>query len=547
MNRVEINPSSTTLDEEEGKQFTAISYDQNNDVLSNVTYSWSVVNGGGSIGSYSGYFTAGNIEGTFTNTVKVTAKLSGVTKYDFATVIVNEIITQTVLDRVEINPPSVILNEGAHQQFSATAYDQSGNIITGSVTYSWSVINGGGSIGSYSGYFTAGNIEGTFTNTVKVTAKLSGVTKYDFATVIVNEIITQTVLDRVEIFPPSITISTNQSFDFDAQAYDNNNSPVFNDVTYYWSVISGPGSVNQNGLYSATDSTGTATLQVRATQGNINRYDTAIVTITGGSGDNILNYVTISPQTVYLYPGEAVDFDAQAYDNNGYPVSATYTWYVVDNNAGSINQNGYFIASNNIGSYYNSVRVKAYKDGRERSDYADVVIRTSHEDYSINTSLVATDENGGTAKETDVILYTLRLTNNRNNRLTNVETTFALPNNTSFVSATSTSGAPRISNRTISWSAGELAVNQTKTMSLRVQINSNVPRYTVISGKTFVQATELDTGMWVYANDITVAGTGPTEPLTPTGVMNWLLAIIISLLATVLTRKIFYTRRLLNR
>lgn len=65
---------------------------------------------------------------------------------------------------VVVTPETANLQPGATQQFSAQAFDGNGDPIPG-VGFTWSVVNGGGSI-DQTGLFTAGATTGTFTDTV---------------------------------------------------------------------------------------------------------------------------------------------------------------------------------------------------------------------------------------------------------------------------------------------------------------------------------------------------------------------------------------------
>lgn len=78
------------------------------------------------------------------------------------------------LDHVGVTPASVSLAPGSTQQFAATAYDASNNIIPGA-TFAWSVTSGG-SINT-SGLLTAGAVAGTYTNAVQASTTVNSVTK----------------------------------------------------------------------------------------------------------------------------------------------------------------------------------------------------------------------------------------------------------------------------------------------------------------------------------------------------------------------------------
>jgi uncharacterized repeat protein (TIGR01451 family) len=551
-----IDPDSVTLT----LSGSSVSRDFNpiatyNDGSGNVTLTstnWQVIQ--------PGQFSAGgtiNANGLYTayqtgyDQIKLTASDGTTTKEAWASVSVIAGPQPQQLAYVVVNPPLTVLDMHATQQFTATAYDQNNQVIGSGVSYNWNVIGGGGSINSATGLFTAGDWAGTFDHTVRVTAIMNGNTRYGYATVIVNPFIIQAVLDRVEILPPSVTISRNDSYDFAAYAYNTNNVQMFSDVTYTWSVLSGPGYVDQNGVYTATSSDNTATIQVEARQGNIRVYDTAYVYISTGNCSGILDRVVITPQTGYVHTGNSMDFDAQAYDTTGCLVSADLYFSLNGNVPGSINNSGYFTANYTTGTYDDGVRVRAYKDGREVYDWATVVITSGdNQNYYIDASLRAYDETIGSdyrANEGDTILYTLKLTNNRNNSVTGVTVTMEVPDYTNFSSVTSQSGTPSIYGRTVTWNVGSLYSGESKTLWLRVRVKDGLPSYTTIRGKAFVKAYEIGSGFWVYSNDLPVNGTGPApiEPLTPTGALSYLLAAIVALLATIFTRQLMRTRRLL--
>jgi uncharacterized repeat protein (TIGR01451 family) len=556
VNSAGTSVSSFSIDPNQNRQLYPKAYDtEGNDITSITSFVWNIDSDYNSteVGtiSQSGLYSAGNRAGYYSGAIRLSGSYNGKTLTDTASVTINQSEEESTLMSVVVSPSYTVLDQNATRQFTAIAYDQFNHQITSGVDYTWSVIHSGGTINSYSGLFTAGNTAGTFDSTVRVRASMDDQVVYDYATVTVNEIIVQSSLDYVESYPSSITISHNQSFDFDAQAYDTNHSPLFSNVTYSWRIISGSGSINQSGLYQANDYAGTATVEVKAMQGTIERYDTSVVTVIDGPDNNTeLSYVVLTPQTVTLNTGASTYFSAQAYNSAGNTVSATYTWDVINSQAGYINQSGYFTASNNIGTYYNTVRVRAYRNGIERSDYADVIVRTGGNDnnYGIDATLIGSDDNGGSAMENDVITYTLRITNNRSTTLSNVRATFDVPEYTSFISASSSSGGPTISGRTITWILnGNLYASETRTMTVRVVINSVVPRYTVIRAKAFITASEIANGIWVYANDITVAGSGqPIGPLTPTGAINWILAMIASFLAAIVAYKVLQVRNKLR-
>jgi len=105
---ITVTPNPTTLAVLTTSQFTAVGRDGSNNVVA-ITPVWSVQSGGGAIGAGSGLFTAGNVTGTYTNTVRAT---SG-TLFGSATVIVVA---------ASVTPPFIPLGAaGSHGILAGTA------------------------------------------------------------------------------------------------------------------------------------------------------------------------------------------------------------------------------------------------------------------------------------------------------------------------------------------------------------------------------------------------------------------------------------------
>lgn len=88
LEHVAISPDTLISPVSGTQQFTATAEDAFNQTVSDVTYTWEVVAGGGTIDD-TGLFTAGTTAGTFTDTILVTATKDDITKTTPATVIVN--------------------------------------------------------------------------------------------------------------------------------------------------------------------------------------------------------------------------------------------------------------------------------------------------------------------------------------------------------------------------------------------------------------------------------------------------------------------------
>jgi hypothetical protein len=153
----------TTLAVGATAQFRAVGRDAGGNVVA-ITPVWSVINPvagtpAGTIIPTTGLFTAGTTTGSFPNSVQACVG----TICDQANVIVI-----AVLATITVTPNPATMPINTTQQFAAIGRDGNGNPFP--ISPVWSVVNGGGSIDSVTGLFTAGGVTGTFTNTVKATS-----------------------------------------------------------------------------------------------------------------------------------------------------------------------------------------------------------------------------------------------------------------------------------------------------------------------------------------------------------------------------------------
>ena len=153
------NPDTTAISGTQ--QFTAVGRDAGNNIVP-VTPTWTVTNGGGTINATTGLFTAGTVVGSFANTVRATSGSI------FATATV--VVAAGPLATIAVTPNPDTTAALGTQLFTAVGRDAGNNIVTITPAAVWSVTNSGGTINSSSGLFTAGNIAGTFTNTVRATS-----------------------------------------------------------------------------------------------------------------------------------------------------------------------------------------------------------------------------------------------------------------------------------------------------------------------------------------------------------------------------------------
>ncbi len=323
-----VSPNPKTLAINGTQQFTVTGSDASGKSV-NVTPTWSVVAGGGTI-SATGLFTAGTTPSTFTNTVMATSN----GKTSVATVIV----TAGPLASITVSPTPSSVGVGITQQFTAVGKDASGNVVA--ITPTWAVVASGGTINLTTGMFTAGSTTGTFPNTVR--ASVNGLA--GFATVIVGS----GPLASITVTPNPGSMQPNGTQQFTAVGKDASGNVLA--ITPTWAVINGGGSIDGNGLFTAGSSAATYDNTVRATSGAIS--GTATVIVTAGP----LASITVSPTPSSVGVGMTQQFTAVGKDASGNDVAITPTWAVVAS-GGTINlTTGLFTAGSTTGTFTNTVR-----------------------------------------------------------------------------------------------------------------------------------------------------------------------------------------------
>lgn len=174
---ITVTPNPVAVGTDASQQFTAVGRDASGNIIPILPVpTWSVRpgNAGGTILNPSGVYTAPALAGSGIDTVRAT---SG-SIFGSARVNVN---ASGALVSIAVTPNPANVTAGGTVQFTATGFDASGLIVP-TPGLAWSVVASGGTINAGSGLFTAGLVDGTFTNTVRATSgAISG-----YATVVVN-------------------------------------------------------------------------------------------------------------------------------------------------------------------------------------------------------------------------------------------------------------------------------------------------------------------------------------------------------------------------
>ncbi|WP_342376268.1 right-handed parallel beta-helix repeat-containing protein [Myxococcus stipitatus] len=270
--RVVLSPQNPTLPAGGTVTFSARAFDVYGNEAPAYPATWKVVNGGGTVDA-SGVFSAGTLGGTFLNTVQVTVgSATGTTSVTVTSTTPNPEPGEP--SRIVLTPQNPTLSAGSSVTFRAQAFDALGNETT-RYPATWKVVNGGGSIDA-SGVFTAGSVGGTFSNTVQVTV----------GSVTVTTSVTVTMPNpepgepvRIVLTPQNPTLSAGSSVTFRVQAFD----ALGNETTRYpatWKVVSGGGSIDASGVFTAGSVGGTFLNTVQVTVGSVTGTTSVTVTAT---------------------------------------------------------------------------------------------------------------------------------------------------------------------------------------------------------------------------------------------------------------------------
>lgn len=248
--RLALTPGQVTLAPRGTTTFLADVFDAwDNRVTTSVTFS--VSNSAVGDITTSGVFTAGTASGTYPMSVR--AEVGALTASASVT------IQNGALSQLVVTPGSASVSVGGTVAFTAVGKDSNGNTVT--LIPTWTVRNGGGTIDSATGVFTAGTQSGTFVNTVQVSANgLSATASVE---------VTPAPIVRVEVTPNHVRMQASHSLQFSAQAFDAFGNSV-TPTLLTWSASEPAGTITPDGLFTASALPGSYLMAVTATVGSIN-------------------------------------------------------------------------------------------------------------------------------------------------------------------------------------------------------------------------------------------------------------------------------------
>lgn len=210
-----------------------------------------------------------------------------------------------------------------------------------------------------------------------------GPAKVAFATIVVDRAQTGPGLDRIQVAPAQAVLSPGQRAVFSVLALDAEGRPV-RDVAFQWNLKNATaGALNPTGLFTAGDALGTYqdSIEVIASSGGRMAAATVSVEIVqpGDETTRTLDTVVVIPGELIVRPGQTAGVGALAWDTQGrFVPNVQFRWNIRDPRAGSVDQLGFFTASDTHGQYPDAIIVTASQEtpnGKtERQSYVSVTI-----------------------------------------------------------------------------------------------------------------------------------------------------------------------------
>ena len=276
-----VSPSPATVVEGSSEQLSAAATDQFGNSMTAPALTWSVRDGGGTIGN-AGLYTAGTAPGSVT-----VAASSGSVSGTATITVPNEPPTVAIAAAASANPVTT-----TSTNLSVLGADDGGEP---NLTYTWSAIGTPPAPISLSANGTNAAKDATATFSAAGTYDLMvTITDAEGATVTSSvNVIVESVLASVKVTPAQPAVGRAQTVQFIAAACDQFGAPLATQPALSWSTIGNVGSIDASGLYTAPVS-GNGTATVVATAANVSGIDSL----------NLVNGLSASvPQSVSTAPG----------------------------------------------------------------------------------------------------------------------------------------------------------------------------------------------------------------------------------------------------
>ena len=327
----------------------------------NLTYTWAATGTPPAPVSFSinGSNAAQNTTATFSQAGKYSFQVTITDAGGLSTTSTVNVTVNQTLANIAVTPGTAALNENGTQQFTATAYDQFGNALTGAPgtpgrpSFTWSLVSGVGSVNASGLYAAPG---GTGSASIEAGYPLAGGGAVSGTGTVTVSNAAPTVATPAAATPSPVTGTTTALSVLGADDGGQAN------LTYTWAATGtppAPVSFSINGSNAAQNTTATFpqagkySFQVTITDaGGLSTTSTVNVTV-----NQTLANIAVTPGTAALNENGTQQFTATAYDQfgnaltgaPGTPGRPSFTWSLVSG-GGSVNATGLYTAPGGTGS-----------------------------------------------------------------------------------------------------------------------------------------------------------------------------------------------------
>ena len=329
LTQISVSPSTVSIQAGQQQSYTAVGYDQFNNVMNGLTFAWAS-DGSNAIAMLNGNVATGVAAGT----VHITASASGISS---APASLTVLPPPPALKTIVVTPSSPSILIGGTTQLTAVGYDQNGATMSG-IAFAWSSTNP-----SAVTINTSGLASGLAAGTSQITASAQGMNS-NAAVVTVTK--PASALTSITLSPTSASIQAGSTQQFSAVGYDQYNN-VMSGITFTWSSsninVASVAAVNSEGETDGV-ATGIAAGSAQIQAGANGVKATVSLTVTPPPPPPpppAVTTINVISANASITVGATQQFSALATDQNGQAMSGVvFNWTSSDPTVAAIDANG---------------------------------------------------------------------------------------------------------------------------------------------------------------------------------------------------------------
>lgn len=262
---------------------------------------------------------------------------------------------------VRLRPAQATLSAAESLQFSAEVIDEFGNQVEGA-ELAWSASENAGGIDE-SGQFTATTKAGSYREAITITAATNGDSRQASSDVVIDP----GPPVEISVEPSVVASDIEASQELTVKVSDAHGNQIPNPLTA-WSIDSGIGTVDDNGVFTAGTKAGffAGAVKVEVVQGSESLSASLDVVI---SPDPLAS-IQVTPALPIVRKNQSLRLTAIGIDQHGNPVpNLVFLW---SSDGLNVNRSGIVVAGNQGGLY--EVKVEASFKGVEQSTSVNVAV-----------------------------------------------------------------------------------------------------------------------------------------------------------------------------